>query len=211
MAELAYQELNENNTRTAFEEQMFEQANNFEVKQVGKNFLSYFDLDNGSFTTRHKNNGKGLDDAYIEDFNTAKKISDSLRIHLVNDYGFNSDNDFESFKIVSASGNTVYMIDKNGCEHPCFGTKKDNKSGLSSDIISIKYSKVTESEPKCEIQNKKYDCVEMCEFIKTPKVGNASKVILRVYDIDGKKYATYDWLNENEKKKKTDNFSTIKT
>lgn len=210
MTEVAYQNQSEKPQTSPAERQMFDQAQKFEIKQLGRTFIDNFDLGNEEFTQRIRNQGRKLDDAFVGDFSLARKISSTLRTQLVNNFGFDAELDFRSFKIVSGEENNVYAIDKHGVAHECFGVGKDIKPSLSSDTVTIKYYKDIKKEPKFTFQNVKYDCREVFEIIREPKKGIAQKIILRNYQINGKQYVTYDWMHEEEKKPKNPkNYSKI--
>jgi hypothetical protein len=161
---------------------------------------------------RYQNKGKKYDKAFVKDFNVSRKLSDVLRPHLISNYGFDTDLNFKSFKIVSGSHDHVYSIDKNGKEHQCFGIGKDEKIKIDTDTVTIKYSQNVANEPKYFLHNNSHDCKEMFEVTKKSRQGIPQKIILRQYQINGKQYVTYDWLMEDEKKEnKPKNYSKINT
>jgi hypothetical protein len=214
MAELAYQNQVEEKTHDNLENQMLESVSNFEIKRLGENLIYYIDEDGESFKTRCKNNGAELDEAYIEDYNFVQTVSNRLRYHLKNDYGFNSEIGFKSFRV--SSDGSVSNIGHDGKEIVCFGTRRD-KTNASTDLVTIKYSQATRDEPKYVFNGNEYACLEMFEVFKKPKGKLAQRMTMRQYYIDNRQMVTYrliaeeNNINEQTGKKIIDNFSTIKT
>jgi len=204
------QNIIENNQSSIIERQIIESARNFDIKGTCERYFHYFDFENEGSQTRNNSRGEKLDNAFVNDFNTARKLSDCLRPHLVNNYGF-GDLNFKSFEIRSGSEDNIYTIDKTGKAHSCYGINK--KTEFNSDVkeVSIKYARDIKTAPKYFMNNVPYDCKEMFEVTKESKQGEPLKITLWMYQINGKQFIVYDgYFSKRRKSEKNENYSKIR-
>lgn len=214
MSEVAKQEVEQNqieNKSTAhLEHQIFERALNFDIKGTCERYFHYFDFENEGSQTRNESRGEKPDNAFVNDFNTARKLSDVLRPHLVNNYGF-GDLNFKSFEIRSGSQDHIYTIDKTGKAHPCYGINKKAEFNSESEEVSIKYARDAKTAPKYFMNNVPHDCKEMFEVTKKSKDGKPHKITLFMYQIYGKQFIVYDgFFSKRRDSEKNENYSKIR-
>ena len=145
----------------------------------------------------------------------AQLLANRTRYYLRNDFGFNSCNNFKSFKITYGKRCEVSEIDTRGAVYPSFGLAGSEKESANADVITFKYSQAVQGEPPIKNGEADVFCDEMVEFSILPpthkdRIKDEQKIILRKYFLDGKQVVTYDWLSENEKGPKKRHLKVVK-